>query len=134
MSDLGFYNAGCDEPQGVRRLVVPLRRLIRRILRPIFQRQVELFQSLCDRIDVADCNDQSLRSELANLANRHDDLADQMQSTIAFGWDYVALTRRLAILEDRVEALMARNEGQDAALGRPSVPAFPDDAPRAQAS
>jgi hypothetical protein len=35
-----------------------------------------------------------------------------MQSAVAFGWDYVALTRRLAILEDRVEALMEATETQ----------------------
>jgi hypothetical protein len=112
MDDLVFYNVGCDDVRGKRRLIVPLRRILRRILRPIFQRQVELFAGLCARLDAGDAADCSLRTEFDQLAARHDNLADQMQSTVAFGWDYVALTRRLAILEDRVEALMAATETQ----------------------
>ena len=50
MSDLAFYNVGC-ESRGLKRAVVPLRRLLRRVLRPIFLRQVEILQEICNRLD-----------------------------------------------------------------------------------
>jgi hypothetical protein len=108
--DLAFYNAGCDEPTGRRRLIVPVRRVLRRILRPIFQHQVQLFQALCVRLDAAELADRELRTDLDNLTARHDRIVDQMHATVAFGWDYVAMTRRMATLEDRVEALLAERE------------------------
>lgn len=117
MSDLAFYNVGCHEARGVRRLVVLARRALRRILRPIFLRQVELFQSLCHRLDAAERRDAEHREGLDHLTRRQDHLADQMQQTIAFGWDYVALVRRVAVLEDRLEALSAREQGSHATLG-----------------
>jgi hypothetical protein len=102
--DLAFYNAGCHEPKGARRVVVPARRALRRLLRPIFQRQAELLQAICHRLDAAEAADAALRGNVDALARRQDQLADQMRETIAFGWDYVALTRRLAALEDRIAA------------------------------
>ena len=33
--------------------------------------------------------------------------AEQMQAAMALGWDYVAMTRRIAALEDQVAALLA---------------------------
>lgn len=117
MSDLAFYNVGCQGAKGPRRLVVLARRAVRRILRPIFLRQVELFQSLCDRLDVAERLDAEHRHELDHLTRRQDHLADQMQHTIAFGWDYVALVRRVAVLEERLEALNAREHAAHPPLG-----------------
>ncbi|MBX6313213.1 MAG: hypothetical protein IRY99_09910 [Isosphaeraceae bacterium] len=111
MSDLHFYNVGCHEPRGLRRAVIPVRRALRRVLRPIFLRQVQIFQSLCDRLDAAERADQELQAQIDGLARRQSQLADQLQATAAFGWDYVAMVRRLAALEDRVEALTARSEG-----------------------
>jgi hypothetical protein len=110
--DLAFYNAGCHEPKGVRRVVVPFRRLLRRLLRPIFQRQMELFQHLGGRLDEHERSIQANRTSLEHLSSRHEHLADQMQVALAFGWDYVALVRRLAVLEDRVEELMREREGR----------------------
>jgi hypothetical protein len=89
VQDLAFYNAGCSGLKGWRRIVIPFRRLLRRLLRPIFQRQVALFEQVFRREDL---------------------LEAQIQTTMAFGWDYVALVRRLAVLEDRVEALMVERE------------------------
>ena len=130
MRDLAFFNAGCHEPRGARRAVVPFRRLVRRLLRPIFQRQVVLYQELHDLIDRLEQENRMLRShtevqlgtQVERLDGRHDALAAQMQTTIALGWDYVATVRRLAVLEDRVEALMA---AQDEA--RPSIPFLAQD-------
>jgi hypothetical protein len=36
---------------------------------------------------------------------RHGELSEQIQTTMAFGWDYVAMVRRLATLEDQIAAL-----------------------------
>ena len=84
MRDIAFYNVGISDLKGFRRVVIPFRRLLRRLLRPIFLRQVELF---------------------GQLDTRQDLLEEQVKATLAFGWDYVALTRRLAALEDQVSAL-----------------------------
>jgi hypothetical protein len=124
--DLAFYNAGCENPKGARKLLVLSRRALRRVLRPVFQHLAAILQHLCDRLDAADRADAGLRTDLDHLARRHEDLREQMQAAIAFGWDYVAMARRLAALEDRVEALTVASEGQ----GADAVP-FPG--PRAEA-
>jgi hypothetical protein len=105
--DLAFYNAGCENSRGARRFLVLARRALRRVLRPIFQHLAAILQNVCDRLDAAERADAGLRTDLDALARRHEDLRDQLQATIAFGWDYVALVRRVAVLEDRVETLMA---------------------------
>jgi hypothetical protein len=111
--DLAFDSAGIQEPRGARRVVVPARRALRRLLRPVFQRQAELFQHLSDRLDATEAADRGLRADLDALAARQQQAGEQLQATVAFGWDYVALVRRLAVLEDRVEAL-ARDAGERA--------------------
>lgn len=128
MSDLAFYEVGCEASEGPRRLLVLVRRALRRVLRPFFLRLVAILQSLCDRLDAAEAADRSLREDLGELTRRQEDLADRLQATIAFGWDYVALVRRVAVLEDRVESLMSA--GGDEA--RPSLP-FPAAEGRAEA-
>ncbi len=105
MSDLAFFNAGCTDKTGVRKLIVPPRRILRRLLRPIFQSQVVLFQWLCDRLEISEQNDQRIERDIKNLHKRQERLGDQIQATQALGWDHVALVRRLAVLEERVEAL-----------------------------
>jgi hypothetical protein len=89
--DLAFYNAGYHETKGIRRVVLPFRRALRRVLRPIFLRQVELYQEI--------------DHELNDLSRRQDELAEQLKTTLAFGWDYVAMVRRLAVLEDQIASV-----------------------------
>jgi hypothetical protein len=109
--ELAFYNVGCQEPRGARRVVVPFRRLLRRVLRPIFVRQ-----------------------DLEHISQRQFHLAEQLQGSVALGWDYVATVRRLAALEDRVEALTLRAEGPSGEgtsirfpmQGGPEADALPD--------
>jgi hypothetical protein len=111
MSDLAFFNAGCARKTGIRKLIVPPRRALRRLLRPIFQSQVVLFQWICDRLDEGERNDHKLEREFKDLTQRQDRLGEQIQATQALGWDHVALVRRLAVLEDRVEALASGRSG-----------------------
>ena len=109
--DLAFYNAGCHEPKGVRRSVVPFRRVLRRMLRPVFLRQVELFRELFHRVDHLDHSLHALRHELNALAQRQDELSEQLKTTLAFGWDHVAMVRRLAVLEDLLAASSSNGTG-----------------------
>lgn len=100
--------------------MVPLRRALRRVLRPIFLRQVEMFQEVHHRIDHLDHTCHAIRHELHAIARRQDELSEQLKTTLAFGWDYVAMVRRLATLEDQV-ALLTGN----AAAGPDDVEAHP---------
>src|SRR5262249_22641199 len=100
-------------------LLVLARRLLRRILRPMLLRQAELFQHLADLVDDHEHrlfalkidnlelkeSHEALAVRQEELTVRHGELSEQIQTTMAFGWDYVALVRRLATLEDQVAAL-----------------------------
>jgi hypothetical protein len=138
MRDFAFYNAGCTDLRGLRRLIVPFRRMVRRILRPIFYRQVELFQELSAELDhqsearkqqqmeldrsrkalndgrqELSCHREELKGHHAEL-DRHraelERLIERQDRVEALYWDHVALTRRLAALEDRVEALLHQDQ------------------------
>lgn len=112
MPDLAFYNVGTEPGGRLRSLVVLPRRLLRRLLRPFFQRLVEILQSLCDRLDAAEEADRALRSDVERLHERQEQLAESLRSSIALGWDHVAMARRLAVLEDRVELLTRLAEAE----------------------
>src|ERR1700752_298910 len=94
--DFEFYNY-TSQPTGMRRLLVPMQRLARRILRPMFNRFRDLITLLFhrqgeDRRIIADLQHRvtSLEATVTQLtANRR-----------AFQLDHVALTRRVAQLED----------------------------------
>src|SRR5262249_1419445 len=107
-----FYNAGCTDPKGLRHGVVAARRLLRRILRPMFFHLAELLRQLADQAD-------GLAREQDALAARQDQLDQQVQTAPAFGWDYVALGRRLATLEDQVDQLLQRNGAESVEVSIP---------------
>lgn len=133
--DLAFYDAGCDKPVGPRALIVPFRRGLRRLQRPFFQRLVAILQSHEDRLDAVDHTSASLRADVQRLSQSHHQLSAQSQAALSFGWDYVAMARRIAALEDRVEALTAELEAtrsRQANTARVSVP-FPAHAEALQA-
>jgi hypothetical protein len=92
MSDLAFYEAGCREVKGKRRVIVPFRRLLRRLLRPIFLK---------------------LEEELNALDRRQDRLERDLKATEAITWDHVAVSRRLAMLEDHLETLLMQGSARD---------------------
>lgn len=97
MRDLAFYNAG-GLARGWRKGIDVPRRLIRRLLRPYFQRLEQILQALAEE-------DDRLRTINETLAEKVDGLSAQVAGVEAFGWDHVALARRLAALEDEVERL-----------------------------
>ncbi len=115
MDHLAYYNAGCEPTSGGSRLKVWVRRQFRRVLLPMSRRMVEILVSLCNRLDVAEHEIRDLRGQLDELRRRHEDQATKLPATIAFGWDYVAMVRRLAVLEEHVDALLtAKPEPQPA--------------------
>ena len=112
MRDFAFYNAGGSGGSGPRRVLVLARRLLRRILRPVFFRQEEIYRDLQAQID-------ELTRRRDALAEQVHGLSAQLDAAAAFGWDYVALARRLAALEDHVEAL---RRGSESANGDSCAP------------
>jgi chromosome segregation ATPase len=83
VQDFLFYNAGCTEPRGLGRLVVPFRRLIRRILRPVFLRQVDLFQDLAAQIEAVARQCAELHACLQGQARRQEALLEHLRATLA---------------------------------------------------
>jgi hypothetical protein len=122
MNDVDFYSAGCEKRSGPQALIVPLRRALRRVLKPILVRQFQIFQ----RLDAAE---QELRGHLVRFREEtlrfreetHRTFEIQqadMYSVMAFGWDYLALVRRIAALEDQVQALARQLEEAKGTAGR----------------
>jgi len=120
MDHLAFYNVGSQPTPGGSRLKTWVRRQFRRVLLPMSQRLVEILGSLCHRLDVAEHEIRDLKGQLDDLRRRHDDQAAKLPATMAFGWDYVAMVRRLAVLEDHVDALLL-DQGGSAPLAAPST-------------
>jgi hypothetical protein len=118
MDQLAFYNVGCEPEPGVSRLKPWLRRLARKVLLPASLRLVQILSSLCHRLDVAEQELRDLRNLVDDLRRRHEEQVARFPATIAFGWDYVAMVRRLAVLEEHVDALLC---GRDAAEAAPAL-------------
>jgi hypothetical protein len=117
MEQLAFYNQGCEPTRGPAGLRVFLRRRLRGLLLPMFRRLVEILGSLCHRLEVAERDAEALRNLVDDLRRRQEEQAARFPSTLAFGWDYVAMVRRLAILEEHVDALLAAREGTEVEPG-----------------
>jgi hypothetical protein len=142
MDQLAFYNAGCEPEPGVSRFKLWLRRQARKILLPASVRLVQILSSLCHRLDVAEHEIREfreIRNQVDDLRRRHEEQAARFPATIAFGWDYVAMVRRLAVLEEHVDALLCRDAAEAApALADSSVrfpglePVEADHAPRSK--
>jgi hypothetical protein len=106
MDHLNFYNTGCEPASGRAGLKTRFRRAARKLLLPSFQRLVEILASLCRRLDILEYEVRDLKAHVDDLRRRQEDQAAKMPSMIAFGWDYVAMVRRLAVLEEHVDTLL----------------------------
>jgi uncharacterized caspase-like protein len=109
MDHLAFYNVGSEPGPGTSKPKAFVRRQFRRVFLPSFLRLAEILASLCHRLDAHDHELRDLRGKLDELRRRHDDQAAKLPATIAFGWDYVAMVRRLAVLEQHVATLLNQN-------------------------
>jgi hypothetical protein len=119
--DLAFYNAGCENPHGSHRVaaVVLLRRLIRRLLRPLFLRQVEILQHIIARLDEQPRATALIRQELqVELQLFRDEQADQARAVRAlreeidqaiesFRTELAVLAQRDDQLAERFQAIQA---------------------------
>jgi outer membrane murein-binding lipoprotein Lpp len=104
---------------------LPARRAAKRLARRLFRRPYAVLDSLFARLGVVERTTAHLGGEVQALAARQAALADDARAALALGWDHVALVRRLARLEDRVEQLAAQLDAAN----------LPEEAaPRARAS
>ena len=110
MEHLAFYHHGCQPERGASKLKNWVRRAARKAIMPMCQRLVEILSSVVERLDRDEHEIRVLRQELVELRQRHDDHATKLPAALAFGWDYVAMVRRLAALEEHVETLMTAHE------------------------
>jgi hypothetical protein len=111
--DFEFYNY-TSRPTGVRRLLVPIQRLLRRILRPMFNRLRDLLTLLFHRQDEDHRTIADLQHRVAALEAT---VAQLTASRRAFQLDYVALTRRVAQLEDMLlQSMVMRGDPLDGLL------------------
>src|SRR6516164_3686678 len=86
-------------PRGLRRIILPFRWLLVRILRPIFHRLTILLEDLDER---------QRRVEV-----RQQGLGRQVEALLNHGWDQAALLRRIATLEQQIEELLQRTVSAD---------------------
>jgi hypothetical protein len=104
MPDQVFYERGMA-PRRFGALIVPLRRILRRLERPWFDRQVEIFDELRAAIDAAEARIAAAErtiETLGTLAQEVRELRDSLRAEEARSWDQSAIARRLAALEDRI--------------------------------
>jgi hypothetical protein len=113
MRDLVFYNAACVQVTGARRLILPLRRSVRRLLLPLFQRLVEILQTFdldLEQVGVRqaqlEATQKEREAEIRRLQQQLAAVSRRQYDLEAFQLDHEALVRRLAALEDHVEALL----------------------------
>lgn len=90
-STTSIADAGLAEPRGRKRALVPFRKVLLRLLRPSFQRVEAELAAMDGRLE-------SARAQAEQTDRR-------VRQAVAFGWDYVALVRRVTVLEDLVEEL-----------------------------
>ncbi len=111
MSGFRFEQPGPQGASGLKRVLIPMRRILVRILRPMLVQMADALQSFSTRLE-------AVEKRLGVIEGRNDRQDDILQATIGFGWDHVATTRRLAALEDQVakclavHALMRDADGQ----------------------
>ena len=146
MTELNLIEAGCGPATGRRHIVLFVRKVTRKVIRPWLVRLDDLFRAVIERIDTADRNAASLQGHVNQFASsvvpRLDRLdavtgslpsveaaiaalEEKLSAFQALHWDHVALTRRLASIED---VIVAGNDSARATIeageARPLLP-FP---------
>ncbi|HEY8740544.1 MAG TPA: hypothetical protein VIN56_08130 [Candidatus Dormibacteraeota bacterium] len=99
MPDYVFDGEGM-EPGRVGGLVVPLRRVLRRLQRPWFDRQVEIFDELRRDLDATSARIAAVEGRQGEYQRLIAELRAQVEAQEARAWDDAAIAGRLAALED----------------------------------
>ena len=89
----------------------------------MFRRLVEILGSLCHRLEDGRARGRRPQQPGRRPPPTAGGAGGKLPATLAFGWDYVAMVRRLAILEEHVDTLLAEREGAEADDRRPPRPA-----------
>ena len=124
-----------EERGRLKAVMRPTRRLLGRVLRPYFAHQVALVDRVGEQVEALDQRQQVLdelqaavqaltasqaelaqaleavSSRLAELAERQDEIDRKASVVAAVSWDHVALTRRLAVIEDSLLSAREEREG-----------------------
>lgn len=123
MLDPTLTDAGLGQTTRRGRWLLPVRKILWKLLRPLLMRQEEILRSI--------------EAELLQINRRVDHLESRllsndqrMRTTLALGWDHVALTRRLAALEDHllrdeVASSISIDSGQRSRAGGVGEPTSP---------
>jgi hypothetical protein len=82
-------------------VVLPLRRVLVRILRPVFHRLASLLETL--------------EADQKRLAERQESLDRRVNALLNHGWDQAALLRRVALLERQLDEILQAAGDQRAA-------------------
>jgi hypothetical protein len=106
MSAVAFHDEPrAGGPRGLRRVLLPLRRVLVRLLRPIFHRLADLLETL--------------EAGQKRLAERQESLDRRVNALLNHGWDQAALLRRVALLEQQLDEIVQTAGGQRVAEPRP---------------
>jgi hypothetical protein len=122
--DYAFHQAIEQPPRRLRWIVARVRRMLRRLLGPVWEREQTLFEEIDSdleqvrrEIEELRAHDEGYAPTLTYLTDRLDALDRQVRETAALGWDHAALVRRLSVLEDRLQAQPVEGADADAARG-----------------
>lgn len=88
-----------------------------RAARRLFRQQMAINRGVCERLESLERRAQdpppdlqAVAERIAALERRQEVVEERADHGLALGWDYVALVRRLARIEDRLEAIEAQRE------------------------
>jgi hypothetical protein len=102
MSAVAFHDEPrAGGPRGLRRVILPVRRVLVRILRPVFHRLAALLETL--------------EADQKRLAQRQESLDRRVNALLNHGWDQAALLRRVALLERQLDEIRQAVGSQHAA-------------------
>ena len=131
MTTLNFLAKG-QRRKNLKRLLSPFRKLARKMLAPVFQKQWEMIAQrlqeplgpVGESIHALKLNLQSQQAEIARLTETVSQLSRQLAALQALAWDHVAMTRRLATIEDRIIELYDQrfDDAECEQTAPPSIP------------
>ncbi|MDX2038465.1 MAG: hypothetical protein SFX72_17600 [Isosphaeraceae bacterium] len=78
-------------------------------------------EALVDRLNHQDARDEALSLNLEDLGSRQSRIESRTEEMLGLAWDAVAMARRIAVLEDRTEALLAKLESESVVVPYPDA-------------